>query len=250
MLTRRKSDATKHHPEGIDALLDRTWRKCALLYIWMTVSNRLKKLISSTRGSHLKSNWTTFLGKLTSSDLIVQNMLPMMLLQILLRESTSRDADYKPYWTPVYKELSAKLLSPIGIDCVVSDSNSLNLSSQGPGGGSQFSIPPVIKVPNRNLPTTCCQLSTFTVADRWGYEAIQEKKTVLKTIQLRLRPTSAQKAIIDEYINTSNFVYNKCVSNVYADPENVMMFPNYMSLRDKLVTNQSRKANPEYERLA
>jgi len=250
MLTRRKSDAIKHHPEGIDALLDRTWRKCALLYIWMTVSNRLKKLISSTRGSHLKSSWTTFLGKLTSSDPIVQNMLPMMLLQILLRESTSRDADYKPYWTPAYKELSAKLLSPIGIDCVVSDSNSLSLSSQVPGGGSQFSIPPVIKVPNRNLPTTCCQLSTFTVADRWGDEATQEEKTVLKTIQLRLRPTSAQKAIIDEHINTSNFVYNKCVSNVYADPENVMMFPNYISLRDKLVTSQSRKANPEYERLA
>jgi hypothetical protein len=41
---------------------------------------------------------------------------------MLLQELILKEKDYQPFWNPVYKDLSEKLLLPIEIDYVDSDS--------------------------------------------------------------------------------------------------------------------------------
>jgi transposase len=51
-----------------------------------------------------------------------------------------------------------------------------------------------------------------------------------------------QKIILDAWINTSNYVYNKAVESIYKYKHQ----PNFINLRDKLVTSNTKKHNTEY----
>ena len=63
-----------------------------------------------------------------------------------------------------------------------------------------------IKVQNKNCPKTCYQLSTSTVVNKWAKEVI---KPELKTLKIPLKMNLQQQLIIDNWINTSNYIYNK-----------------------------------------
>lgn len=54
-----------------------------------------------------------------------------------------------------------------------------------------------------------------------------------------------KKNVFDEWLNTSNFVYNKTVASIGGDFKKV----NFLFLRDKLVTANTKKTNPEYQEL-
>jgi hypothetical protein len=66
----------------------------------------------SMLGSVPESKWTTFLDNLNSSE--DPSTLAIQLFRILGQELTSRDAGFRPFWNPAYKELSEKLLLPTG----------------------------------------------------------------------------------------------------------------------------------------
>jgi IS605 OrfB family transposase len=57
-----------------------------------------------------------------------------------------------------------------------------------------------------------------------------------------MRPNKQQRNVIDEWINTSRYVYNKTV-NLIAEGHKI----NHFELRDKLVTENTKKNNPEYQ---
>ena len=63
-------------------------------------------------------------------------------------------------------------------------------------------------------------------------------------MSIKLRTTQPQKKIFDEWINTSRYVYNKTVEAI--NKEHCI---NFFSLRDKLVTKNSKKSNDEYQEL-
>ena len=57
-----------------------------------------------------------------------------------------------------------------------------------------------------------------------------------------MKPTKQQRLIIDEWINTSRFVYNKTVDCINKGHP-----INHFQLRDKLVTEDTKKNNKEYQ---
>ena len=159
---------------------------------------------------------------------------------MLLLELISKEKDYKPFWTPVYKELSEKLLLPIEIVSADSVSNSLKSSLKKVEGKLPFLTTTEIKVQNKNSLKTYYQLSTSTVANKWEKEVT--KPNLLKSLKIKLKTNRNQKNIFDEWLHTSNFVYNKTVKCI-QDGDQI----NFMSLRDKLVTANTKKNNTEYK---
>jgi len=239
MLTKMKSDAIKHLPDK-ECIIDSVWKSSVILLVLSIKYPKVRKLIISTHASHQKNNWMTLLDKLTTCNLTDPNIHHMYLFQMLLRELISKEKDYRPYWTPAYKELSEKLLSPIEIDCVGSDLNFSKLSLKKVEEKLPFWTMRETKVQNRNLQKTCFQLSTSTVASKWEKEVTEPN--LLKTLKIKLKINRKQKNVLDEWLNTSNFVYNKTVASIRGDSKKA----NFMSLRDELVTANTKKSNPEY----
>jgi putative transposase len=61
---------------------------------------------------------------------------------------------------------------------------------------------------------------------------------------VKLKPTKKQRTIIDDWINTSNYVFNKAVSEINeGHPINAF------GLRDKLVTNNTKKNHEKYKEI-
>ncbi len=235
----RKFNALKHLPDTED-LINKTWKHFAILVLLMKKYPIIQKLIISTLVSLPKSNWMTFLDKLNTYKKEEPNTLHILLFQILLQELISREKDFKPFWTPVYKALSEKLLLPTEIDYLDLVLNSSNLSLKKQEGQLQFLTMNKINLPNRNLPKTYYQLSTSSVVDKWEKEVI--KPDQLKSLKIKIKPNLQQRKIIDEWINTSRYVYNKTICLINKGHP-----INHFLLRDKLVTEDTKKHNKEYK---
>ena len=239
MLITTKLNAIKHLPDK-ESMIETVWKNSAILLLLSMKIKRIQKLIISTHGFHRKNNWMTFLDKLNTCSPTNLSTLPIYLFQMLLLELISKEKDYKPFWTPAYKELSEKLLLPIEIVSVDSGSNSLNSSLKKVEGKLPFLTTTEIKVQNKNSLKTYFQLSTSTVANKWEKEVT--KPNLLKSLKIKLKINRNQKNIFDEWLHTSNFVYNKTVKCI-QDGDQI----NFMSLRDKLVTANTKKNNTEYK---
>lgn len=239
LLITTRCNAIKHLP-GNANLIKQVWKNSVTLFLLSLKFRRIRESIIYTHVSHLKNNWMTLLDKLSSSNIENLNMLPMFLLQMLLRESISKEKDFMFFWTPAYKELSEKLLLPTEIDSVASDLNFCNnLSKKAEGKLPCLTMNP-IKVQNKNSLKTCFQLSTSTVVNKWVNEVTPTE--LIKALKIKLKPSCAQKTILDEWINTSNYVYNQTVETIY----NKKHPANFQSLRDLLVTANTKKHNSEY----
>lgn len=64
----------------------------------------------------------------------------------------------------------------------------------------------------------------------------------MKTLKIMIHVNQKQKIIIDDWINTSNYVYNKTLEKIKKGHK-----INFMSLRDLLVTNNTKKNSNEYK---
>jgi len=238
---RSRLNALKHHQEDIVELINKTWKNFYLLVLLLKKFPKIQKITLSMLGSLPKNNWMTFLDKLNTFKKEELNMLHIPLLQILLQELTLKEKAFKPFWTPAYKDLSERLLSPIEIGYPDSDSTFSNLLSKKQEETSSFLMMKKINLQNKNSLKTYYQLSTSTVANKWEKENIKLKST-LKALKIKLRTTKQQRTILDEWIDTSRYVYNKtieCINNKHPI--------NFNSLRDKLVTKDTKKNNKEYK---
>lgn len=237
-LTRALSHATEHHPtkEGLVYVVFK--RLLAVLYLSKR-SNLFKNRISSTLVSLPKSSWTTFLDRLGSSFLD-QSTLHIQLLQTLLQESISRERAFRPFWTPAYKSASETLLLPTGIDFVGLDSTLLTNWSPRQEEGSSSLRALSTTLQNRSLQKTFSPSFTSSLADRWERGAMPAVS--LKTRRIRIYPTPKQKKLIDEFIDTSRFVYNRALQ--YINNGHKVHFE---SLRDLLVTEETKKGLDEYK---
>ena len=240
MLIKTGLTVIKLHP-GIVNLIRITWKKCAILYQMIRRYKKIRDKIISMLEYPLKNNLTTLIDKLSSLKIRDQNTLHITLLQILLRELILKEKGCCQFWTPQYKTLSEKLLSPIEIDYQDLD---LTLSTSLLQKGvekSQSLMMKEIKVQNKNCQKTYYQLSTSTVVDKWEEENINPKQ-ILKSLKIKLKLNNKQREIINEWINTSNYVYNKTIEAINNGHK-----INFNSLRDKLVTNETKKYNPIYK---
>ena len=240
MLIKTGLTVIRLHP-GIVNLIRVTWKKCAFLYQMIRRYKRLRDKIISMLEYPQKSNLMTLIDKLNSSKLKDQNTLHITLLQILLRELILKGKDCCQFWTPQYKTISEKLLSPIEIDSQGLDSTLLTSLLQRRVEKSQSLTMKEIKVQNKNCQKTYYQLSTSTVVDKLEEENINPKQ-ILKSLKIKLKLNNKQQKIINDWINTSNYVYNKTIEAINNGDK-----INFISLRDKLVTNETKKYNPIYK---
>ena len=239
MLTKAKYNALKHLPDK-EKLIDKVWKLTVLTLFLQLKFLKIRKLIFSIQEYPLKNKWTTLLDKLSSSETEIPNTLHILLLQMLLQELTLKEKDSKSFWTPAFLELSVNLLLPIETVSVDSVMNSLNpLLRKAEGKLPLLTMIP-IKLQNKNSQKTYFPLSTSTVVNKWEEEVIPTN--LLKSLKIKLKPSVIQKRILDAWLNTSNYVYNKAVESIYIHK----CQPNFQNLRDKLVTSNTKKYNTEY----
>ena len=233
-------NAIKHLPDK-ENLIKIIWKRCAIVLVIMLKSLKMRNKILYMLESHQQNKWTIFLDKLNLLKNQDQNTLHIYLLPILLQELISTEKDLVKYWTPLYGDLSKNLLLPTVTDypdLVLILSNSLLKNKVEK---SQSLMINKIKVQNKNYQKTYYQLSTSSVVDRWEEEAIKLNK-IQKTIKIPLILNQQQSNTIKEWLNTSNYVYNKTLEKINNGHK-----INFFNLRDLLVTNITKKSSAEYK---
>lgn len=240
LVTKIKSSLIKLY-QGIENLIKVVCKRCVITYLLFVKYPKIREQILSMLEFHQKSKLTTLIDKLNSSRQEDLNTAHLYLLQMLLQELISAEKACQHYWTPAYKELSEKLLLPIKTDCQGLDSNLLTPLLQRQEEKLQSLTIKEISLQNKSCQKTYYQLSTSTVVGKWEKEAIKEK-TIQKSLKIKINLNQKQKQVINEWINTSNYVYNKTIEYVNKGHK-----PNFYNLRDLLVTKNTKKNNDEYK---
>jgi Helix-turn-helix domain len=96
-----------------------------------------------------------------------------------------------------------------------------------------------INVQDKILDKTYFQLNESFIVEKWQDEVTPDN--LLKSLKIKLKVNSKQRQIFNEWFNTSNYVYNKTISCI-KDGEPI----NFMNLRNKLVTANTKKNDIEY----
>jgi IS605 OrfB family transposase len=234
-LIRARSNATEHLPIK-EELMSLVFSHSVLLLLLIQKSPKFKDKILSMLGSLQESKWTTFLDRLNSSD--NHNILAIELLRTLLQESISREKVFLPFWTPVCKERSERLLLPIGTDFAGLDSNSSNNWCKRQVARSSCLTTTIIEQVNKSLQTTSWPSSTSSLVSKWEKEVMPIAK--LKTIKFRIYPTKQQKEMLDHFLDISRYVYNNTLEHIKKGHTS-----NFKQLRDILVTCQTKKQTQE-----
>ena len=229
-LTKHLSYAIKHLPAK-EELIFKVFKNSAAMLLLIKKSHSFKKKILSMLESRPKSKWMIFLDSLNS--LKNQNTLIIELLQISLQDLISKEKVCQPFWNHAYKEVSENLWLPT---VSILSSN----WSQKQVAKSQFLKISTTKLLTKSLQKISCPSSMSSLVGKWEKEVMPIVK--LKTLKIKIYPTQNQKTLIDEFINTSRFVYNKTLEHINRGHKN-----NFIDLRDKLVTSNSKKALPEYK---
>jgi len=200
-----------------------------------TIEERYK--ILDTLECHQEINWMIFIEKLNSST--DQNILTTLVFKMLLRDLTLREKACVPFWNQQYEELSGKLWSPIKTDSVDLDSSSSNSLCQKEVEKLQLSVMNPSNQTKKNLQKTYCQSFISSHVDKWANENIKEK-TLMKTLKIQLNLTKNQKILLNEYFNTSRFVYNRTRKYIKECREAKINIPSKYSLRNMFITANTK----------
>jgi hypothetical protein len=242
LLILRRYQALRHQ-QGTEELVEKVFRRCFIMTVLATRSKLAREKIFSILVSRPKNNWMTFLDKLNSSQ--DQNTLPIILFQILVQELILKEKDSKHYWTPAYVTESEKWSLPIETACAGSVSNLLKVSLSKQAEKLPSLVLKTKKLMNpKNSQTTCSQLLPSSVVDKWGGEVIKTGKAKQKTIKVKIYPTKQQQVVLNETFSAYNYVYNKTNELIKSKKYSYL---NWMSLRDKLVTCDTKKGNEQYK---
>jgi putative transposase len=144
----------------------------------------------------------------------------------------TQNNDCKPFWKPNYDKLTTKLLLPIEIDPKI-------ILIQKEVVKKPFTYKTRIKVQDKFLDKKYFQLNESTVVEKWQDEVTTDN--LLKSLKIKLKVNAKQRQIFNEWLDTSNYVYNKTISCI-RDGESI----NFYNLRNKLVTANTKKNDIEY----
>jgi hypothetical protein len=231
-LTNHRLMAIKHLPDK-EELIKIVFKNCVIMIFLMKVNKSAKNKILSILEFQQKNKWTIFLDKLNISN--NQNTLTIQLFQTLVQEFL-KEKDCKPFWNVAYSKLSEKLLLPIETDYVGLPTNSLNHSFKKQVELSPFLTVTTTTLAKKNYHKTFYQSYTSLIADKWESVLTKSKiKKQFKTLVVKLYPTKTQKTILDGFINTHRYVFNRTLEYIKNGHE-----PYFEPLRDLLATEKTR----------
>lgn len=176
----------------------------------------------------------------------IRHIQPHLSFQMLVRVLISKEKVFKPFWTEFTQVLSKRLLLPIKIDCVDLDLNCLNGFLKKPIQNSWFSTHlQLIKTTEQELPNSqktsylsqISSLPEITESDQLNLENSEKKKNLkikrkfkknlkkqrnlakektdeLSAKALRIYPTDLQKTIINQWLGSYRFLYNKILDYI------------------------------------
>jgi IS605 OrfB family transposase len=240
MLIITKSNLIAIQPDK-DCFINSLCKRSVLLIMLAQKFPKVAKNLSYMHASLPKSNMMIFSAKLTSSSPENLSMLTIELSKILLQVLISSEKDSKPFWKPAYAELSAKLWSPIEIALLTPDTTSSPSLLNAPVGSSPLLMTKVIKVANMSSHKSSVPSFTTTAVDTWEKEAT---KPGMKSVKIRLKINQEKRELFQKWMYSSNYSYNKTIAAVRAGNP-----INFQYLRNKLVTANTKKTHPEYQRL-
>lgn len=182
--------------------------------------------------------------KNTSETIVLTNVQKSKKSQTLVPESISKDKDCYKFWDSSNKALYQQLswLQETALPDL--DSSLLNGCVKSSELKSWFST---IKIQpqNQSLETTSWQLSKFTVVD--GMEKEDTKTKITKARKLRLKPTSEQKILLNQWAGCTRFLYNKTISTLTNKKNKSIRSKNQLRSRLVSIKNQyTEKQNNFY----
>ena len=184
--------STSKHQVDTDLLISRV----------LKTLEKIKEKKLSIVESHLKNKEKTSKDNLTKPKNSIQNTNRS---KTSGQDSISKDPALCPYWTELCVEKSKKLLSSIGTDCVVSDSNSLSTSVKDSRPKSLFTIEKKVNLQNKSCVKTLCQSSTSFLVDKWVPGDTKGSK------KIRITPTTDQQQVLKTWMGDARMSYNQTV---------------------------------------
>lgn len=206
-LSRQLPHAVKHFPEKLD-LLQQVFKNCVILLLII----KKRKSYKVKKNTRAKYKWSGFLDIVEKSNDDLK--ITQYLFYVLLNELKHQE---KPFWNSNYKKISVDLRLPNNI-CEKSSTNLNKLSINK------------------------YELEKIQINDLNPVDLTDNKPAEFKTIKIKIYPNLKQKAILDEFINTSRYVYNLTIEKIKQGHK-----ANFQTLRDLLVTSQTKKKHTEYQ---
>ena len=240
MLITTRSNLIDLQPDK-ECFINSLCRRSVLLIMLAQKFPKIVKNLSYMHESLPKSNMMIFSTKFSSSNPENLSMLTIELSKILLQILITSVKDSKPFWKPAYAELSAKLLSPIEIALLAPDTTSYPSSLNARVGSSPLLMTKVIKVASSNSHKSSIPSFTTTSVNTWEEEV---NKPGMKAIKIRLKINLEKRELFQKWLYSSNYSYNKTIATVRAGHP-----IHFQDLRNKLVTANTKKTHPEYQRL-
>ena len=198
-------------------------------------SKRIRKTsTSSIPECPLKNKKTIYKDKNNSLETIYLTNIPDSNMTTSLTsplDLTSKDQACYRFWDSSKKEKYQRLSWLPETDWLASDLNSLNGCVQNSELSSWFSTTK-IQPQNPNCPKTLWQSSKFIVVDGTEKEDIPKEK--IKARKLKLRPTSQQKQILQQWAGCNRFLYNKTIGLLTNKKNKTLR--DVFRIRDRLVT--------------
>jgi transposase len=174
--------------------------------------------------------------------------LQMLILQVLLKELIIEEKRCKPFWNTTCKNNSKKSWLPVknnNTETVLNSSSTLFLPMEL---NSQSLITKVANPITNNLETISLQSSMYSVANKW-----EEGNIVQRSLKVQIFPTKEQKQILNQWIGTYRFVYNRAVAysklpschnlSFMFDPYH---FLNFYTMRNHFVTKSVNKLENDH----
>ena len=154
------------------------------------------------------------------------------LFKILLLELIGTEKVLKPFWNSQCKKNSEQLWLPTEIDSADSLLNSYSGYWKPMEQNSWFSMKQFLPM-NKNLQTTFCQSSTFSLVKKWENGGTK-KTNILGCRKILLNPTKEQQDVFKKWMGASRYTYNQTVHKINNEKQKV----NFYNLRNKLVPKE------------
>lgn len=126
---------------------------------------------------------------------------------ILVAESTTKEKGLKPFWNSCSKEISRESWLPIKTDLVdfhLTSSNGFSKNLEG-----------YLKVLKRTQKKTeTLSTTSWKFSPSLQPNTMEEENTKIKTVKVRILPTTIQKKLFNKFLSAHRYFYNKAIAEI------------------------------------
>jgi len=227
-LSRMKETALKHEQSNKDFVM-KVFKACEFILILLTQVQNCKSKIACIQELKQKVTWSHLIDRFSTCT--EETLTTLLLLKHVIKETISSHSK-----STFFLEDKCRVLSKIMVlPKVLSRTPEYEEKTEIYSGTHQY-------------PEGVLQERIDMIVTKWDKEFQKQDNKPLKnfkTLKIKIYPTRVQKEHLNNIIDVYRYVYNRTLYFIkYKD-----YYPNFMTLRDFLVTEETRKLSPEYSGL-